>query len=361
MPLARIISHSHEHCRELAVDLLARGYAVEIVSPDRIPDNFADLELRVDADTPNALTANVAAHTGEHSSFLDFVHHLGAPMGDFVRRPPRAKFESVANPPSVNFNAELSLVPEVETPSPNAAGPMVKFASAGNPKLATALGPECPVPPQIPIIPDSVISVLPDAAKAEPAVSGIEGSPTGHTRKRPKRGITIVIHRSRPKPRTELEAPRKAASWFLRVTAGFGLIVALSAIPIVGLRGGAPLVARASADSQRMIPIEAGTDNSSARPTTVDIAESPSQRNNGQELGAAAPGNRPSQHNSRVEITAGGNEDLASEPAHVYRDAAASRAGSRVRHGKMRRAHQDETIAQDTVTYLDRGTSGRQH
>ncbi len=49
MALARIITRSNARSRELALDLLARGYAVEIISPDKIPDNIADLELRVDA------------------------------------------------------------------------------------------------------------------------------------------------------------------------------------------------------------------------------------------------------------------------------------------------------------------------
>ena len=48
MALARIITRSHTCSRELALDLLARGYAVEIVSPDEIPENLADLELRVE-------------------------------------------------------------------------------------------------------------------------------------------------------------------------------------------------------------------------------------------------------------------------------------------------------------------------
>ncbi len=88
MALARIITRSHQCSRELALDLLARGYTVEIVSPDKIPDNIADLELRVDAGPGDRLTATVAAHDGERSASLEFVHHLKAPMGDFIRRPP---------------------------------------------------------------------------------------------------------------------------------------------------------------------------------------------------------------------------------------------------------------------------------
>ena len=56
MALARIITRSNAWSRELEFDLLARGYAVEIVSPDKIPDNIADLELRVDAGCRYSLT-----------------------------------------------------------------------------------------------------------------------------------------------------------------------------------------------------------------------------------------------------------------------------------------------------------------
>lgn len=87
MALARIITRSHACSRELALDLLARGYAVEIVSPDAIPDNIADLELRVEEEPGNQLVATVEARHGERSASLDFVHHLRAPIADFVRRP----------------------------------------------------------------------------------------------------------------------------------------------------------------------------------------------------------------------------------------------------------------------------------
>ncbi len=88
MALARIITRSQACSRELAIDLLARGYTVEIVSPDSIPDNFADLELRVEEDRGNQLVASIETHVGERSASLDFVHHLKAPMADFVRKAP---------------------------------------------------------------------------------------------------------------------------------------------------------------------------------------------------------------------------------------------------------------------------------
>src|ERR1035441_5302962 len=59
MALARIITRSHAFSQELAFDLLARGYAVEIVSPDKRPDNMGDLELRVAAGPGDQLIASV--------------------------------------------------------------------------------------------------------------------------------------------------------------------------------------------------------------------------------------------------------------------------------------------------------------
>jgi len=119
MALARIISRSHQCSRELALDLLARGYAVEIVSPDAIPDNLADLELRVEAEGANEMVASAEAYGGAHAASLDFVHHMKAPMGDFIRRPPLAS-PTVSFPTQpVSFNAEPGVAEDVSLPSGN--------------------------------------------------------------------------------------------------------------------------------------------------------------------------------------------------------------------------------------------------
>ena len=59
MALARIITGSPAYSRELTPYLFARGYAVEVVSPDKIPDTVADLEIRVDAGPGDQLSASV--------------------------------------------------------------------------------------------------------------------------------------------------------------------------------------------------------------------------------------------------------------------------------------------------------------
>jgi hypothetical protein len=82
MALARIITRSQACARELSQDLLARGYAVEVVSPDELPERIADLELRVETSDGGTLTANVKVQHGERSTSLDFVHHLRTPVAE---------------------------------------------------------------------------------------------------------------------------------------------------------------------------------------------------------------------------------------------------------------------------------------
>src|SRR5258708_248959 len=116
MALARIITRSNPCSQQLALDLLGRGYAVEIVSPDSIPDNLADLELRVEEDPGNQLVASVEAHDGGRSASLEFMHRLKAPMADFIRRPPQGG-EAVRLPKqSVSIRVEQS-VGELELPA----------------------------------------------------------------------------------------------------------------------------------------------------------------------------------------------------------------------------------------------------
>jgi hypothetical protein len=113
MALARIITRSQACSRELALDLLARGYAVEIVTPDAVPDNIADLELRVEEDPGNQLVASVQAHDGARSASLDFVHHLRAPMADFVRRAPEPIEVIYLSGGPESLNIEPSFTPNI--------------------------------------------------------------------------------------------------------------------------------------------------------------------------------------------------------------------------------------------------------
>ena len=114
MPLARIITRFDTCADELALHLLRRGYAVEIVSPYSIPDNFADLELRVDGHSEDQLVASVEAHEGGRSSSFQFVHRLKTPTEGSLPKPePHIAIPFPEEPVSANGGPGIA---DAETP-----------------------------------------------------------------------------------------------------------------------------------------------------------------------------------------------------------------------------------------------------
>ncbi len=327
MALARIISRSQQCWRELALDLLARGYAVEIVSPDAIPDNFADLELRVEADAASDLTANVAVRDGEHSTSLDFVHHLKAPLEDFVRRPP--KTDSAASFPaaSVDFNAEQSTLGEIELPDETSPRELMPAGRAENDWPDVEEGARLITPPE---------QVSP---------------PVQESRERARTGITIIFHRSRPKPKIEPKTSKRSGGWFLRTSAGFALVVALSGMLAMGIHRGESQVQSASADSQNAVVAELESSLSAPESPHAMAAVAKSQGRRG----AASPASPlpASGADSKTGRPLRRVNDLTAGDSLIYRDKPTVKAGSRTRHHRSRPRH-DNTVADDTVTYLDR-------
>jgi hypothetical protein len=123
MALARIITRSEVCARELAADLLARGYAVEIVTPDAVPGNSADLELRVEENPGKQLIASVHTHDGPRSASFEFRHQLRAPIADFLRKTTEVVYLS-GGPESRDEPVELPAKapqPEIKTVSAPAA------------------------------------------------------------------------------------------------------------------------------------------------------------------------------------------------------------------------------------------------
>jgi hypothetical protein len=142
MALARIITRSEVCSRELAFHLLGRGYSVEVVSPDSVPANKAELELRVETDSSGKLTANVVARDGERSASLDFVRQTK--MSNALRAIPQALPNLPVTPEVVYLSggpiskAMHVVAPPAEAPSKNdvnptpveiLAGPVVKSAA----------------------------------------------------------------------------------------------------------------------------------------------------------------------------------------------------------------------------------------
>lgn len=120
MALARIITRSHQYAQQLALDLLARGYQVEVVSPDAIPTGPADLELRVEAyGTEAHAQITEVREKGKPAKSFEYLQRLKPMMADLLRKWP-ANAAAKAGPENraeLNFNAEAESSDDVELPS----------------------------------------------------------------------------------------------------------------------------------------------------------------------------------------------------------------------------------------------------
>jgi len=326
MALARIISRSHQCSRELALDLLARGYAVEIVSPDSIPDNIADLELRVDAGPGDQLIASVEAHDGERSASLEFVHHLKAPMVDFIRRPPEPG-DAVHFPEQpVSFNAEPS-VEDVELPAevPQLAAKTV--SQAAEILLDPGFDPE-----------EGARLILPlEQSRSLPV------EPPGHF---PAVAATIAQPIARPtvlptmvQPSREPQRRDRPAGWFWRAALTFASVVLLALVLGFGMRR----TGKSSAQSSGAVPAE----KAAAASTDMDL------------LSAVGPEKDPGQVSavavSPPAIKSEGSSDHAPKESQVETTGASTaRAATAGSGARISRRTGDDLIARDTVTYLDK-------
>src|SRR5215831_10796631 len=74
MPIARLISRAPDEAHELAAHLRARGFTVEIVSPEETPDHHADLEIKLEE-----YSTEEALRMGEELSQTEDLHVFIAP------------------------------------------------------------------------------------------------------------------------------------------------------------------------------------------------------------------------------------------------------------------------------------------
>jgi hypothetical protein len=309
MALARIITRSQACSRELALDLLARGYAVEIVSPDAIPDNIADLELRVDTDPGNRLVASVESHQGERSASLEFVHYLKAPMGDFVRRSPVPLElpKTVCFPEqTISLSAEPS-VEDVEIPAAIPLDPQIE----GGVRRITMLE-QLPSPPEVP-----TYFAVEESTVAQPAKSR-------HTFALPR------------KIRVRLAPPwrNRSAGWGWRAALTFASVLTLAVLLAFGIRrtGGAAAQDSELGSEERVVEAaaDAGVPSAADSHKVSSSSTSPvmlSDRNSGHPMAEEARVAKPAAATARAST-------------------AAAKAG--ISHKRV-----NDLIARDTVTYLD--------
>jgi len=381
MPLARIISRSATGCRELAIDLLARGYAVEIVEPDKIPDNFADLELRVEPPAPKIVAAN-AFQDNEGPVSLDFVQHLKDPMPTFMRRPPTRDdliAAGIITGPGPKVVAEIKSQPKVIAeinPQQKAVGETVRLVSSAN-----------PMPPAATVIPGPVLKVVeqikspmadlkpaddtatpylrPISKQEIPQMTAPERvivpaftpapviTPGQEKTKRPRVGITITIHRSQLKA----SAKRLASSTFMRsngafmrASAGFAATVALGGVLLMGVRGSDPLVETAVANPKNDDVNSVLLPRAELHPGMASPPQNSkpvSQSKQGTAQSSVMP--KPRSPGGKTKAVTALASDLKPQAPIVQRDKPAKKIVAVQKHTAH---HGDSLIAKDTVTYV---------
>jgi hypothetical protein len=326
MALARIITRSQPCSRQLALDLIARGYAVEIVSPDSIPDNLADLELRVEEDPGNQLVASVEAHNGERTASLEFVHYLKAPMRDFIRRPPPEPHKEVHFPePPVSFNAEQSdedaeLPADVPQQVSTAVSPTAKILddSKLDPKPDSVEGARLILQP----------GSLPSLPVDPPGHDAVEVSTTA----RPMIAKQMIAKLAIAK----LAIARTVREWKWRdLPAGWSFW--RIALPVLS----AVLLALVLGFGMRRTGRASAAQNSAAASTDMNLLNATGHNKGAGKNPVPPPANKSEQ-----------NSNYLPKESQVAKSAAATADSGAV----VPRRHGDDLIARDTVTYFHQRT-----
>jgi hypothetical protein len=347
MALARIITRSHPCSRELALDLLNRGYAVEIVSPDSIPDNLADLELRVEEDPGNQLVASVEAHNGERSASLEFLHYLKAPMPDFIRRPPPEPREAVHFPePPVSFNVEQS-AEDVELSVNAPQLPETVSAAAEIPrdsKLDSEEGARLTLPPNpLPSLPADLPNHFASASSMITRPITRPG-PSRPVATAPTTALPRNVRSSWPQPFDESSGP------FRNVALTLASIVLIMALGLgFSMRRGSKMAAQGSG---------AAPAASISRASIVPEKDSGKHQGQVSALPVAPPATKSEGHPDNApkqSPVAKINNPTVKTPTAAP-TAVPIEAPTKMVRTRVSRRHRGDLIARDTVTYFDQRT-----
>jgi hypothetical protein len=313
MALARIITRSNAYSRELTLDLLARGYAVETVSPDKIPDNIADLELRVDAGPGDQLIASVV-----------------------IRRSPEPREATRIPEDPVSFHAEPG-IEDVELPAalPQLAAETLSVAAEPlyEPEFDAEEGARRISP----------LDTFPSLPVEPPIQSAGENSTIEQVAMRPTIVRPTRVGPTMVPPTREPQPFHRPAGWFWRAGLTFASVMLLAVVLGFGMRrsGKAPAQNSGAVSAGKIAAASPDVNLLSAADPEKDTEKDPGQV-------AATPASPPA-------IKSQGNSDLAPEESPVAKADTAAAAATPARvSGRVSRRHGDDLIAPDTVTYLDR-------
>jgi hypothetical protein len=334
MALARIITRSEVCSRALALDLLGRGYSVEIVTPDSIPANTADLELRVEAALGDRLTASVIARDGDRSSTLEFVRNLKTSAADLA---PLLAKDSTLMPLAAEPAAEVAR-PKLGAllPAPTASLPAVALlgdAPSHSSPIGSILDREVSAPPI------STPALLPFLAEKPPAVfasaSSMIAPPPSQQPPSPV-FVSAGTDLSEKLPQTVCDESSTRTPNLLRSATVVLTILALLIVMVFGMS-----VLRSGKTSAA----------STAAPAADNVVPSSAVPSNNRTSNHATP----HAHASKVGASASVKSARVAEPSS-RKKISNSIVKASITNGKVvhRPVRNEDVIARDTVTYLDR-------
>ncbi len=363
------------------MDLLSRGYAVEIVSPDAIPDNLADLELRVEEDPGNQLVATVETHNGGRSASLEFLHYLKAPMPDFMRRQPELQTELPLVDEPDRENDGLKLTRESESaqvfqiaipavaPLPETA---VDFEKEAIVIAIPVMRPPVEVPTNLAaeepiVVPVATISI--ETVGTEAAITGTPSAETRIVERLPER------EGSQPPPQsTRLD---QSSGWLWRTALTSCALIVLAVLLAFGMRRSGQASERnlgaTVLDQSAIVPSESasGSASNSAKDSTkvVASATSPTVHSdaNSSQVVKQIPINQsaPAIEKPRAKAARHSENDIIARDTVTYLDkrfqprassepARKSQTATHVARRHRSPHHQGDVVAANKVTYLDK-------
>jgi len=373
--------------------LQSRGYAVETVSPDKVPPNSADLELRVDTGSGDRLTASVIARDGERSSTLEFVRQLKSPItaptaADLSAAP---AVEILAGPVVKSLRDRLVFAQgdryaESALPKPprqaalSGLQPKSNFTSASSQIVSPVappltrwrpirpVGPQSAPPIRIkplsadvkPVVVQAVPTVVPPVPATEPTVPIVASANPAA----PIEEVGPVVTEASP-CQTFTRAPSLFGNVALVLTSiallitlvvGFGLYRSKKSLSNTDRV--APSSATSASDAKDAGNHSAGGSRSKGAPAVKPATKSapagkPEPATKG--VGEIKESNRGSLTASRrVRHSGGDDNDLVAKDTVIYLDRRARPATSKRSASSSRsRSHRDGAIAENTVTYLN--------
>ena len=335
MALARIITRSEVCSRALALDLLGRGYSVEIVTPDSIPANVADLELRVETALGDRLTASVIARDGDRSSTLEFVRNLKTSAADLA--PLLAKDSTlmplVAEPAAEVARPKLGALLPPPTSSLLPAVALLGDSPSHSSPVDSVLDTEVSAPPI------STPALLPFLAEKPPVVfasasSMIAPQPT-HTPMPPMFvGARTDLSEDLPQPVCDESSNRTPN--LLRSATVVLTILALLMVTVFGMS-----VLRSGKTSAASIAV----------PVADKVVPSSAVPSNNRTWNHSTPHAQASKVGASASVKSAHVAEPSSRKKISNSIVKASITNGKVVH---RPVHNEDVIARDTVTYLDR-------